>query len=136
MTLLRNLTLFFVLFLPLGFATGLAGGFLEGPMPAARLAYPILVFMVAVVPLLLPSILAVPVLHFAFRRFTRDSGRSAARWIAALATPVALLAVHLACFGETYLGIPLLALILLPGAVYGGAFGLVRRDAAKPGSPE
>ncbi len=131
MTLVRNLVLFFLLFLPLTCTTGLAAGFLVGPVPPPRVAYEIQVFVTGVLPLLLPSLLAVPVLHFAYRILLRDRGRAAARWVAALATPVALLAVHLAFFGVTFLGGPLLVLFLVSGAIYGSAFGLVRRGAAR-----
>ena len=51
MTLLRNLLAFFVVFLPAACVTGLVGGFLEGPIPAPRLGYDLLVFSVHVIPL-------------------------------------------------------------------------------------
>jgi hypothetical protein len=111
--LLRNLALFFVLFLPVGCTTAWVGGALEGPMEATRAAYPIQVFLTGVMPLLLPMFLVVPVLHFALR--------SRRRPVAVLATPLALLAVHIAFFGLAYVGPPLLAIV----AVAGGSYGLV-----------
>ena len=58
MTLLRNLALFFVLFLPASCATGLVGGFFVGPIEVTRLAYPVALYFSDVLPLLLPSLLA------------------------------------------------------------------------------
>ena len=129
MTLVRNLALFFVFFLPLTCVIGMASGLLVGPLPLPRVAYPIQVFVVGVLPLLLPSLLIVPVLHFAYRILLRDRARASARWVAVLATPLALLAVHLAWFGVAFLGGPLIVLFLVSGALYGGVFGLVRGEA-------
>ena len=126
MTLLRNLALFFVLFLPASCATGLAGGFFTGPRPTPRIGYELGGFLVGVMPLLLPSLLAVPVLHFAIRAWSRRRSPREARWIAALVTPVALLVVHLAVFGAELWSAPLVTLFLIPGAVYGMAFGIPR----------
>jgi hypothetical protein len=143
-TLLRNLALFFVLFLPASCVTGLSGGFLTGPFPTPRPAYELGTFLVGVMPLLLPSILAVPVLHFGYRAWSRRRSPREARWIAALATPVALLVVHLAFFGVELWSVPLVALILIPGAIYGIAFGIPRigepergtgADFRNPGRP-
>ncbi len=128
MTLVRNLVLFFVLFVPLTCTAGLTTGLLEGPLPPPRMAYAIGVFATGVLPLLLPSLLAVPVLHFAYRFWLRDRRRRTARWVAVLATPVVFLAVHLAFFGATFLGGPLLLLLGVAGTLYGSAFGLVRRE--------
>ena len=75
MILLRNLALFFVLFLPAAFATGVIGGFFVGPIPPPRFGYQMAQFGLAVVPLLLPSVLAVPCIHFAQRRWLRDQPR-------------------------------------------------------------
>jgi hypothetical protein len=117
--LLRNLALFFVLFLPLGCTTAWVGGALEGPMEATRAAYPIQVFLTGVMPLLLPTFLAVPVLHFALR--------SRRRLVAVLATPLALLAVHIAFFGLAYVGPQLLVIVAVAGGVYGIVFAAGRR---------
>jgi len=128
MTLLRNLLLFFVLFLPASCATGWGLGFLDGPLPAPRIAYPLLqVFTMAVLPLLLPMGIAVVVLHFAFRFGLRDRARAHARAVAIVATPIALLAGHMAFYGTTFVGVPLLVMVATAGALYGAAFGLVRR---------
>ncbi len=127
MTLLRNLSLFFVLFLPTSCATGWVGGFLDGPMAAPRLAYPLIqVFMMDVLPLLLPMWIAVPVLHFAFRFGLKGCSAGTARSIATVATPIALVVVHVAFYGDAFLGAPLLLMVGTAGALLGAAFGLVR----------
>ncbi len=126
MTLLRNLALFFVLFLPVSCATGIVGGFFVGPIEAPRLAYPVLHYAVGVLPLLLPSLLAVPVLHFALRYWARDPRHNADARLTIGMTPLVLLGVHLAIFGFAYWSVPLLVLFLLPGAIYGASFRVVR----------
>ena len=124
MTLVRNLVLFFVLFLPSSCATGLSGSFFTGPLPTPRIGYELGLFLVGVVPLLLPSILVVPVLHFAYRAWSRRRSPAKARFLATLATPVALLATHLVVFGVGLWSLQLVALFLIPGVVYGVAFGI------------
>ncbi len=126
MTLLRNLALFFVLFLPASCATGLVGGFFVGPIEVTRLAYPVSLYFAVVLPLLLPSLLAVPVLHFALRYWARDPRHQASARLTIGATPLALLGVHLAIYGFTYWSLPLLVLFALPGAIYGASFRVVR----------
>ncbi len=125
MTLLRNLVLFVVLFLPLACVTAVAADLLAGPREVPRLAYPIVAFL-RILPLLAPSVLAVPVLHFGLRYLARDP-RLSLRAVALVATPLALLAVHVSIFGDAFWGVPLLALFGVPGALYGAAFGIVRR---------
>jgi hypothetical protein len=125
-TLVRNFTLFFVLFLPSSCATGLSGGFFTGPLPTPRIGYELGLFLVAVMPLLLPSILVVPVLHFAYRAWSRRRSPAEARWVATFATPVALLVVHLAVFGAELWSPQLVALFLIPGVIYGATFGIPR----------
>ena len=126
MTLLRNLALFFVLFLPASCATGIVGGFFVGPIEAPRLAYPVLLYTVSVLPLLLPSLLAVPVLHFALRYWARNPRHSADARLTISVTPLALLGIHLVIFGFAFWSLPLLVLFLLPGAIYGASFRVVR----------
>jgi hypothetical protein len=116
--------LFFVLFLPSSCATGLAGGFFSGPLPTPRIGYELGLFLGGVMPLLLPSVLAVPVVHFFYRGWSRRHRPAEARWIAILVTPAALLAVHLAVFGVGLWSLQLVALFLIPGAIYGAVFGI------------
>jgi hypothetical protein len=125
-TLVRNLALFFVLFLPASCATGLSGGFFTGPLPTPRIGYELGLFLVGVMPLLLPSVLVVPVLHFVYRAWSRRRSPVEARWAATLATPVALLVVHLTVFGLELWSLQLVALFLIPGAIYGLTFGIPR----------
>jgi hypothetical protein len=125
-TLVRNLALFFVLFLPASCATGLSGGFFAGPLPTPRIGYELGLFLVDVMPLLLPSVLVVPVLHFAYRAWSRRRTPAEARWVATLATPVALLVVHLTVFGVALWSLQLVALFLVPGVIYGLTFGIPR----------
>lgn len=122
MTLLRNLVLFLVVFLPLACVMGIGAGFTAGPIDTPRVGYQIQLFLFAVLPLLFPSILAVPVVHFALRRFSPER----ARRLAVLAVPAALFAVHLAIFHDTYWSVPLVVLFAIPGAVYGACFALVQ----------
>jgi len=124
--LLRNLVLFFAAFLPLSCATGLGAGWFTGPLEPPRVAYDVGLFVARVLPLLLPSFLAVPVLHFTYRAVLRDQPKARARWIAAIVTPLALLAVHLVAFGHTYFTPQLVVLFLIPGAIYGALFALPR----------
>ena len=130
MTLLRNLLAFFVVFLPAACGTGLVGGFLEGPVPAPRFAYDVFVFEARVLPLMIPSLLAVPLLHFAIRWWARDASHHRARTVAIVATPIALLAVHLAFFQLAYWSVALVVLFLVPGVAFGACFGIVRPRAA------
>lgn len=130
--LLRNLTLFFALFLPAACVTGVAAGFFVGPIDPPRLAYPLLHFGVGVLPLLSPSLVAVPILHFAYRSLARSPGR-AMRRIATVATPLALLGTHLLIFGTAYWSLPLVVLFVLPGALYGASFGIARASASRAG---
>jgi hypothetical protein len=123
-TLLRNLALFFVLFLPSSCATGLAGGFFSGPLPTPRIGYELGLFLGGVMPLLLPSVLVVPVLHFAYRAWSQRRSPAQTRWVAIFGTPVALLAVHVAIFGVGLWSLQLVALFLIPGAIYGLVFGI------------
>ena len=132
MTLLRNLALFFVLFLPASCVTGVVSGFLSGPMPAPRSGYALMTFVSSVLPLLLPSLLAVPLLHFAYRRWLRAQPTGRARWLAMLLTPLALLGLHLGFYGDPFWSVPLVAMVVVPGIAYGAVFGLVR-ETMPPG---
>lgn len=124
MKLLTNLLLFFVVFLPTSCAVGLAAELFVGPVPQPRIAYQLEVFATRVLPLLLPALLAVPLLHFGARPLgARLTPAQARAWLVGV-TPLALLAFHLALVGSAYLSFPLLALFLLPGAAYGALFSV------------
>jgi len=118
-TLLRNLALYFVVFLPAALLTGWVFGFFTGPRSSPRLAYELLRFTFEVLPLLLPSLLMVVVLHFAYRRWLGDGRNGKTVALVALTTPAALLAAHLAAYGIQYWSVPLAVLFALPGALFG-----------------
>ncbi len=131
MTLFRNLILFFLVFLPTSCTVGIAANWFVGPISPPRVGFEIMHFELWVVPLFLPSIAAVPILHFFYRYRARDSDTGSLRRLAIVATPIALLAVHLVIFGTSYWSLPLLVLYAVPGALYGACFGIVRRKQAR-----
>jgi hypothetical protein len=126
MILFRNLIFFVFVFLPLTLAIGLACGFFVGPLEPPRLMYEVQQYYFRVFVVLLPSILAVPVLHFLYRRRARHAEARSVRRLAIALTPLALLVVHLAIFGGEYWSIPLIVLFVLPGGLYGLVFAIAR----------
>jgi hypothetical protein len=126
MTLTRNLIFFIFLFLPLTLAIGLVCDFFVGPIEPTRLAYEVQQYYLRVFFVLLPSILAVPFLHFFYKYRARHAEEKSVRQLAIAVTPVALLVVHLAIFGGEYWSIPLIVIYVFPGALYGASFGIVR----------
>jgi hypothetical protein len=129
MILLRNLTFFLFLFLPLTLAIGLVCDFFVGPLEPTSLGYEVQQYYLRVFFLLLPSVLAVPALHFLYKARARHAEAKSVRLLAVAATPLALLVVHLAIFGGAYWSTPLIVLFGLPGALYGASFGIVRPTA-------
>jgi hypothetical protein len=119
MKLLRNVVLFFALFLPAAYVTGIVGGFFVGLRPTPRISYETLLFVLEVVPLLMPSLLMVPVLQFVYSRWLSELPRGRALGLAAAATPVAFLVPHLAIYGGEFWSAPLVMLFAIPGALYG-----------------
>ncbi len=126
MILLRNIVFFFVLFLPAAFLTGFVCDFFVGPRPAPRAGYEIMRFISSVLPLLAPSLLMVPVLHFAQRRWLAHSPYRRALMLSIVTTPLALLVPHLVLYGDRFLSVPLVVLFAIPGALYGAALFPVR----------
>jgi hypothetical protein len=119
MTFLRNLALFFVLFLPLTFAVSLGSGLLAGPAIVDgeltfATPYPVAQWLASVFVLALPSVLLVLPLHW----LRRAVGRRAAM---ATLTALAFLALVVMLFGRGFLTGPVLLFIGLPAAVYGAA---------------
>ena len=130
MALLANLALFFVVYLPLGFAVGLAGDFWIGRYQSSETGFPLFYWIVVGWPLLVPSLLIVPVAHIALaigRRLGPEAGAGRLRLLAIAVAPLGFLAVHLGLWGTTVLSGPLLATVLLPGAVYGLVARIPRR---------
>ena len=133
MALLANLVLFFAVYLPLSYAVGWAGDFWLGryqsPEEGAQLFYWIVVGW----PLLIPSLLFVPLAHIALgitRRLRRDPSPGRLRLLVVALAPLGFLAVHLALWGAVVLSAPLLASILIPGALYGLVARIPRRRRA------
>jgi hypothetical protein len=125
MTLFKNLVLFTFFFLPLTLVTGLVSNFFVGPLEAPHWGYEVQLYYIHVFKLLVPSIIAVPALHFLYRWRAAAASTNTARALAIFVTPLALLGVHVAIFGGVYWSAPLLALFILPGALYGCLFSIV-----------
>ena len=126
MALLANMGLFFVLFLPLSYGIGLWGGFYVGPYQGPTDSYPFMIWLIVVSPLLLPSLLWVPIAHLLLRVGRRRLERDRLRWFAIFLVPAGLFAVHLAAWGGVVLSWPLLTLMVIPGGIYGLVFRLPR----------
>ena len=129
MALLANMGLFFVFYLPLTYLLGLVGGFYVGPTQGPDDSYPLLIWLGVVWPLLLPSFLWVPAAHILMRIGLRRLERSRVRLLAVLLLPAGILAVHLVLWGGVVLGPELLALAIVPGALYGLVFRIPRTRA-------
>lgn len=129
MALTANLVLFLLLFLPLTFLVGYPLGFYVGPTQGDQETFPLFVWALTALPLLLPAILWVPLAHLTLRLVARRRSHTATRVVAAALAPLGFLAVHAALFGTPFVSVPLLTLIFLPGAVYGASLRLPRRPA-------
>jgi hypothetical protein len=130
MALLINLGLFFALFMPLTFVVGYPLGFFVGPTQADEETYPLFIWLLTALPLLLPAVLWVPVVQLALRLLARHRSRRGVRLAAAGLAPLGFLAVHVAAWGLAFVSAPLLVLILLPGAAYGASMKLPSRARA------
>ncbi len=132
MAFLANVGLFFVLYMPLTFVIGWLFGFYVGPTQTPDDSFPVLIWIVVVWPLLLPSFLWVPVAHIALRMARRRQWLDPARLrpLAVFLVPAGLLAVHIGVWRGVVLGLPLLALLIVPGLVYGLTFRIPRRRGA------
>ena len=129
MALLANLALFFLLYLPLTFAVGLAGDFYVGRYQSPEDAAPFFYWIVVGVQLFIPSVLALPAAHLALgavRRMAGDFEPRRLRRIAVVAIPLSFLAIHLWVWGAVLVSVPLLVSILLPGSLLGLAVRIPR----------
>ena len=126
MALLANMGLFFVFYLPLTYLIGLLGGFYVGPSQGPDDSYPLFIWLVVVLPLLLPSFLWVPLAHVLLRVSLRRLERDRLRVLSVFLVPAGLLAAHLGVWGGVVLSLPLLFLIFIPGAAYGLVFRMPR----------
>ena len=122
MAFLANFALFFVVFLPLTLLIGVPFDFYVGRYQPAEEASQLFYWILLGWPLLLPSVLFVPVAHVALgiaRRSQWSLDRSALRKFALAAFPLGLLAVHLLFWGTVVFSVPLLVSFLIPGALFG-----------------
>ena len=133
MALLANLALFFVFYLPLTYWIGLPGDFYVGPTQVPENSYPFFIWLVVVGPLLLPSLAWVPVAHVLVRVGLRRFERNRVRGLAAVLLPAGLLGVHLWVWGDVVLSVPLLVVMIIPGALYGLVFRMPRLAARSSG---
>jgi hypothetical protein len=132
MALFANCILFFVLFLPLTLLVGLSFDFYLGRFQPAEEAVPIIYWLVAGWPLLIPSFLFIPVLHIMLatvRRRTWAPDRRGMRMLSLVAFPMGLLLTHFVFWGGTVLSIPLLVTFLIPGAILGWVARIPRTRA-------
>ena len=116
MAFLANFALFFVFFLPLTLAVGVPFDFYVGRYQPAEEASQLFYWILVGWPLLLSSVLFVPVAHIALaiaRRGHWNLDRSALRKFALAAFPLGLLAVHLLFWGTVVFSVPLLATFLI-----------------------
>ncbi len=104
MALLANIALFFALFLPLTFLVGLPGGWYVGPAQLDAEAYPLFIWLLGGLQLVLPCLLWVPVAHFTLRRARTSLGRGGLRRAALVLLPAGFLAVHVLLRGPSFLG--------------------------------
>ncbi len=122
MAFLANFALFFVLFLPLTLAVAAPFDFYVGRYQPPEEAAQIFYWMFVGWPLLLPSVLFLPVAHIGLavtRRVYRDLDHSSLRRLALAVFPLGLLGVHLLVWGGVVFSLPLLVSFLIPGAVFG-----------------
>lgn len=126
MAFLANVALFFVLYLPLTFLIGWIFGWYVGPTQGSEDSYPLFIWIVVVLPLLLPGLLWVPVSHLVLRMSRRRLDRAALRRLAIVLLPVGFLAVYLLVWRGVVVSLPLLVLTIGIGAAYGFAFRVPR----------
>ena len=122
MAFLANFSLFFVFFLPVTLLVGLPFDFYVGRYQPAEEASQLFYWITVGWPLLLPSVLFVPVVHLALafaRRASWDLDHEALRKIALVAFPLGLLGAHLLIWGTVVFSVPLLTSFLIPGVLFG-----------------
>jgi hypothetical protein len=120
MTFLKNLGLFFVVFLPVIAITGMIAEGIAGPAsPTWRVGWNPLLWLVWTAPWHAPVVVAVPLLHILGRRLARRGSRSAARRTLLVASPLTCAVVMLGVYGPDNAGAGTLLPILLAGLAYG-----------------
>ncbi len=137
MGLLKNLGLFFIVFLP---AVALASMLLAG-LPGARAAvspewrigWNPVPWLIMTAPWLLPTILLVPALHLLGKWLVRKRSRGNARLVIALASSVLFPAAALALWGPSNLRVDFVLPIVISALGYGLVFRLPRFVSAAVG---
>jgi hypothetical protein len=124
MTFLRNLALFFVLFLPLTLALSHGAGLLAGPAIVdgeltRTTPYPVPYWMTSVLVLVLPTVVLVLPLHWLRRR---GLGSVAV----AVTTSVSFVALVIAIWGAGFFSWPVIVFVALPALAYGSALKQAR----------
>jgi len=123
MTFLKNLLLFFLVFLP---AVALLCMVLEfvladraGTSSEWRVGWNPLMWLILTVPWLLPTVLLVPILHFLARLMGRRHSVSGARAFLIVASPILFVVAVLGLWGVQNLEPGFLGPVAVAGLVYG-----------------
>jgi hypothetical protein len=123
MTFLKNLILFFVVYLP---AVAIVSMLMELiPSVHARtpdtwdVGWNPIVWLLLSAPWQLPSVILVPLLHFLGWAFAARSSRSRARRAAVVASPILFLAAWLVLYGPENSNVESVVPVVLAGLLYG-----------------
>lgn len=122
MALLKNLGLFFVVFLPLTLLVGLPGDYYLARHQSPEEATPIFYWMLVGWRVLLPCILFLPLAHLALavsRRAGWRPDQATLRRVSLVVLPLGMLAMPLWLLGVHYLSVPLVVSVVVPGVVLG-----------------
>ena len=126
MTFLRNLGLFFVVFLSL---VALVSMVMEGVLgdrvatsPEWRVGWNPIMWLIVTSPWLIPTVLVVPVLHFLARGLRKRMPLGNVRRIMLVASPVLFLVAVLALWGPSNLQLDFALPVVLSGLAYGALF--------------
>lgn len=130
MTLLKNLGLFLLVFLPLvALVSMVLAGVMGDPADVADEWYvgwsPILWFIMTA-PWLLPTVLVVPILHFLGRALAKRTSPRSARSVVLVASPVLFLLAVLGLWGPHNLEIDFVFPVLAAAFVYGAVLRIAK----------
>ena len=120
MYLIKNLLIFFLVFLPLTYIVGIPGALYHGRFESAVTNSQIYNWGLVGLTLVLPCILFIPVLHLIVRYYpglVRAIG--GARIFSTIVFPIGFLFTHLLVWGTDLLSWQLLTIILIPGLLFG-----------------
>lgn len=129
---LRNLGMYFWMFLPAATLAGMAYRAVFN-QPAVAPEWdpgwnPIL-WLIMSVPWLLPTVLAVPVLHVTANHLVRGPWKRTVRGLLMAAAPLLFLLILLGLWGSSYLELHLLLPMLLGAWAYGALFRIPQEPA-------